>query len=68
MNSLKKEYLFLFNALTDTEEALQQLRRDLMAVQQQAEELFLEEPVETVPSMIKPSCRRRKRRPTHDNR
>ena len=41
MNSLKKEYLFLFNALTDTEEALQQLRRDLMAVQQQAEELFL---------------------------
>ena len=55
MNSLKKEYLFLFNALTDTEEALQQLRRDLMAVQQQAEELFLEEPVETVPPMIKPS-------------
>ena len=55
MNSLKQEYLFLCNALTDTEEALQQLRRDLMAVQQRAEELFLEEPVETVPSMIKPS-------------
>ena len=52
MNSLKKEYLFLFNALTDAEEALQQLCRELMAAQQQAEELFLEEP-ETVPPTVK---------------
>ena len=50
MNSLKKEYLFLFNALTDAEEALQQLCRELMAAQQQAEELFLEEPAESAPS------------------
>ena len=50
MNSLNKEYLFLFNALTDAEEALQQLCRELMAAQQQAEELFLEEPAESAPS------------------
>ena len=36
-----KEYLLLFNALTDTEETLLQLREDLIAVQRQAEELFL---------------------------
>ena len=41
--SLSKEYLFLFNALTDTEEALEELRMHLMSVQQRAEELFLEE-------------------------
>ena len=52
LNSLKKEYLFLFNVLTDAEEALQQLCRELMAAQQQAEELFLEEP-ETVPPTVK---------------
>ena len=33
--------LLLFNALTDTEETLRQLREDLIAVQRQAEELFL---------------------------
>ena len=53
MNAPKKEYLFLFNALTDTEEALQQLRRDLMAVQQRAEELFLEEAADPVPVPVK---------------
>ena len=41
MNSIPKEYLLLFNALTDAEESLQQLRAKLMAVQQQAEELFI---------------------------
>lgn len=48
MNPITKEYLLLFNALTDAEESLQQLRTKLMAVQQQAEELFLNEslPVE----------------------
>ena len=50
MNSPKKEYLLLFNAITDTEEALRQLRADLMAVQQRAEELFLEEPPDQTPS------------------
>lgn len=43
MNTLPKEYLVLFNALTDTEEVLAQLRARLIAVQQQAEELFLRE-------------------------
>lgn len=50
MNSPKKEYLLLFNVLTDAEAALQQLCRDLMAAQQRAEELFLEEPAESAPS------------------
>ena len=52
---LSKEYILLFNTLTDTAQALARLRTELMLAQQQAEELFLEEPVETVPSMIKPS-------------
>ena len=43
MNTISKEYLFLFNAITDTEETLPQLRQRLIAVQQQAEELFLQE-------------------------
>lgn len=43
MKSLSKEYLMLFNAITDMEESLAQLREKLIAVQRQAEELFLEE-------------------------
>ena len=45
MNSITNEYLLLFNALTDAEECLQQLRAKLMAVQQQAEELFITDPL-----------------------
>ncbi len=44
MSNISKEYLFLFNAITDMEESLALLRRELIAVQQRAEELFLEEP------------------------
>ena len=40
---ISKEYLLLFNAITDAEEALSQLREELVAVQQQAEDLFLGE-------------------------
>ncbi len=40
-HTLTKEYLLLFNALTDTEETLRRLREDLIAVQRQAEELFM---------------------------
>ncbi len=43
MKSIPKEYLLLFNAITDTEEMLLQLRESLISVQRQAEELFLEE-------------------------
>ncbi len=43
MKSLPKEYLLLFNAITDAEEMLSQLRESLIAVQRQAEDLFLEE-------------------------
>ena len=41
MQELFKGYVLLFNALRETEEALARLRADLMAAQQQAEELYL---------------------------
>ena len=41
MLNVTKEYLLLFNAITDAEEALQQLRSNLIAVQQEAEELYI---------------------------
>lgn len=43
MHTITKEYLLLFNALTDAEDALRQLEFRLIQAQQQAEELFLEE-------------------------
>lgn len=43
MTALSKEYLLLFNAVTDAERALSQLREALLDAQRQAEELFLEE-------------------------
>lgn len=43
MKTVTKEYALLFNAITDMEKALQALRQELILVQQQAEELFLEE-------------------------
>ena len=42
MKTISKEYLLLFNALTDAEEALRKLREQLMVIQRQAEELYLE--------------------------
>lgn len=49
MSAISKEYLLLFNAITNAEETLCQLRESLMDAQRQAEELFLEgkEPEET---------------------
>ena len=38
---ISKEYLLLFNALTDAEAALARLRTELLLAQQRAEELFL---------------------------
>ena len=43
MTALSKEYLLLFNAVTDAERTLFQLREALLESQRQAEELFLEE-------------------------
>lgn len=43
MLNLSKEYLLLFNAITDAEESLRQLQVRLMEAQRQAEELFMEE-------------------------
>lgn len=42
MQSIAKEYLLLFNTLTDAEETLHRLESRLMEAQRQAEELFLE--------------------------
>ena len=42
MQNITKEYTLLFNALTDAEEALRQLSEQLISIQQQAVELFLE--------------------------
>ena len=41
MRNISQEYLLLFNAITDAEETLAQMREDLIAAQQQAEELFM---------------------------
>jgi hypothetical protein len=43
MKPIAKEYVLLFNAMTDAEEILHQLRQSLIDIQQQAEDLFLEE-------------------------
>lgn len=43
MKSLSKEYLVLFNAITELEESLAQLRERLIDVQREAEDLYLEE-------------------------
>ncbi len=42
MQTIAKEYLLLFNTLTDAEETLRRLEARLMEAQRQAEELFLE--------------------------
>lgn len=44
MTAISKEYLLLFNAVTDAERSLAQLRDTLLEAQLRAEELFLEEP------------------------
>ena len=49
MSVLSKEYLLLFNAVTDAERALAQLRETLLDVQRQAEELYMEEDEDDAP-------------------
>ncbi|MCI8811402.1 MAG: hypothetical protein HFF84_15170 [Oscillibacter sp.] len=41
MNTLPKEYLVLFNAVTDAVKALEDLQKALMNVQCQAEDLYI---------------------------
>ena len=48
MKDIAKEYLLLFNAITDAEEALRGLQQRLMEAQQQAEGLFLDDSEEDV--------------------
>ena len=43
MKPISREYLLMFNAITDAEETLRQLREKLMCVERQAEELYLED-------------------------
>lgn len=42
MKTISKEYLLLFNTISDAEETLRQLRSSLICAQRQAEELFLD--------------------------
>ena len=59
MKTISKEYLLLFNAITDAEAALEQLRERLMAIQCQAEELYIAEggePEEPEGSMPEACC------------
>lgn len=42
MKELTKEYLLLFNTITDIEDALKDLGERLVAAQQKAEDLYLE--------------------------
>lgn len=42
METLTKEYLLLFNTLTDAEESLRQLREVMQNAQRQAEALFMD--------------------------
>jgi len=41
MEMISKEYLLLFNTISDAENTLRQLQETLIASQKQAEELFL---------------------------
>ncbi len=43
MQNPSKEYLLLFNTITDLEQSLEELRERLVLVQCEAEELYLEE-------------------------
>ena len=42
MQNIPREYLVLFNAITDAEEALRRLQVSLMEAQRRAEDLFIE--------------------------
>lgn len=42
MNEISKEYLLLFNTITDIEGALRALSDQLIVAQQRAEDLYLE--------------------------
>lgn len=44
MDTIPKEYLILFNAITAAEETLQKLREELIHAQQISEELYIEKP------------------------
>lgn len=41
MNTIPKEYLVLFNAVTDAVKALEELRNNLLETQCQAEDLYI---------------------------
>ncbi|NLU23851.1 MAG: hypothetical protein GXW99_03840 [Clostridiales bacterium] len=41
MENISREYLLLFNTITDTEQELSRLNRRLILAQQRAEELFI---------------------------
>ena len=50
MQNVSKEYLVLFNAITDAEESLRRLQARLIDAQQKAEELYIGEEGAEAPS------------------
>lgn len=47
MQTITKEYLLLFNAITTATQALQQLQQQLITAQQLAEDIYLQEEAPT---------------------
>ena len=52
MEHISKEYLLLFNTITNTAEALQTLQLQLLAAQMKAERLFLDETGDEPPACV----------------
>jgi len=50
MQEISREYVILFNAITQAENDLSRLREDLIRAQQLAEETYICRPPEIVPS------------------
>lgn len=48
MQDISREYIILFNAITEAEKDLHRLREKLMLAQQLAEETYISRPPETV--------------------
>ncbi len=57
MTAISKEYLLLFNAVTDAERTLARLQEALAEAQRQAEELFLEGTDEAPGARVAPGAR-----------
>lgn len=46
MNDISREYLLLFNAISDAEKSLEELKQKLVLAQQKAEDLYISKDAE----------------------